>query len=88
MQQKELDLAICEAQQNLDLIRNLGYSSSERMLEKVNKFVQNSPGVMRSQLMRNFKLNSMDTDNVIRTLEQRGMISTVKQGKALILYPE
>ena len=70
-----------------DLIQNIGKSIQERGLEQIERAIVRSPGVMRSTLMQYFHLTARDTDMVLQTLEQRGTISRVKNGRSETLWP-
>lgn len=72
----------------LGVIGNIGNTTVERVLDRITQYVKNNPGVSRSALMRNFKLSSFETDNVLRTLEQRSLIMVNKVGKGYTIYPE
>lgn len=66
----------------IDVVSNLDKSSSERKIELIYGAIKRQPGVMKSVIMRTYHLNAKDTDNILMTLEQRQMISRVRQGKS------
>lgn len=71
----------------LDLINNIGKNASERTLERIVAYIRERPGVTRSTLMQNFHLSSRDATLTFDTLEQRGLITRRRAGKAETYYP-
>lgn len=71
----------------LDLIHNIGKTTSERLLDRVYRSVKQQPGITRSQLMQNHHLNARDADLVFETLMQRGLIEKKKVGRGLRYEP-
>lgn len=65
----------------VDLIKNVGKSTSERQLERIYKSIANQPGITRSALMQNHHLNAREATLLFETLTQRGVIREVKVGK-------
>ena len=68
-------------QYTLDLVFNIGKSASERMLDRVLRSIQRTPGVSRSQLMQNHHLTSREATLIFETLEQRGVVTKDKRGR-------
>jgi hypothetical protein len=71
----------------LDLITNIGKTTSERLLERINKAIKAQPGITRSALMQNNHLNARDADLIFNTLEQRGQITKTKVGRGMRYEP-
>ncbi len=71
----------------LDLIHNIGKTTSERLLERVHRSIKAQPGITRSALMQNHHLNARDADLVFNTLEQRGQIIKQKAGRGMRYEP-
>lgn len=71
----------------LDLIGNIGKTTSERLLERVYRSVRTQPGITRSQLMQNHHLTARDADLVFDTLSQRGLIEKKKVGRGIRYEP-
>jgi len=71
----------------LDLINNIGKTTSERLLDRIFSSIQSQPGITRSALMQNHHLNSRDADLVFNTLEQRGLINKTKVGRGMRYEP-
>jgi hypothetical protein len=69
------------------VVTGVGTSPLERLVQRVMEAITRSPGVRRATLMQNFHLMSREADVVFGTLEQRGLISRVKSGRAETLYP-
>jgi hypothetical protein len=71
----------------LDLITNIGKTTSERLLERVFGSIKRQPGITRSALMQNHHLTARDADLVFTTLEQRGQIRKEKVGRGVRYEP-
>lgn len=71
----------------LDLITNIGKTTSERTLERVHKAIKQKPGITRSALMQNYHLNSRDAQLIFDTLEQRGLVRSEKVGRGMRYEP-
>jgi hypothetical protein len=71
----------------LELINNIGKNANERLLERIVSYVRARPGVTRSKLMQNYHLSSRDASLVFDTLEQRGLVTKRRTGKAESFYP-
>lgn len=69
------------------VISNIGKSVLEKQLELVLRAIENTPGVTRSEIMRNYHLTSRDLNLVFDTLELRDLISRQKSGRGERLYP-
>lgn len=72
---------------SLYLIDNMGQTTIEKQLQQIVKIVNTRPGILRSDLMRRFRLSSRQTDAIVQTLEQRGEIVAKKEGRAEKYYP-
>lgn len=71
----------------MEVIKNIGKSASEKLLDQVYRAIEREPGAFRSMIMRNYHLNRRDTDLILDTLEQRNLINRVRAGKGERLYP-
>jgi len=71
----------------LDLIHNIGKTTSERILDRVFRSIKSQPGITRSALMQNHHLTARDADLIFNTLEQRGMIDKQKAGRGMRYVP-
>jgi hypothetical protein len=71
----------------LRVLEGVGNSAEEHRLQRVHKAVIRNPGVTRSRLMQNYHLMSREADAIFATLEQRGLVSRVRDGGAEKLYP-
>lgn len=71
----------------LDVISNIGKSGAEADLQRILKAVLDKPGIMRSEVMQRYRLNSRETDGILATLEQRALINRQKTGRSERLYP-
>ena len=70
-----------------EVVRGVGKSITERIIERVLVSIQKKPGILRSVVMQNHHLTSRDADNILGTLEQRGLISRVRSGRSERLNP-
>lgn len=71
----------------VQVIANAGATLFEKRIREIFKRVKAEPGLLRSQLMHTFALNSRDADLVFDTLVQRGMIREAKLGKKIRYWP-
>jgi hypothetical protein len=74
-------------QYNLDVASNAGKTVSERKIDMIIKAVSRRPGISRSQIMQNYHLSARETDWLFETVDQRGQIRRVKDGRGERLYP-
>lgn len=65
----------------IDLIHNAGKGMAERTLEKVLRTIQKYPNMTRSHLMQAHRLSRREADEILGTLEDRGVIMSTKEGK-------
>lgn len=71
----------------LDVLYNIGKTTSERLLDRVLNSVRRHPGIARSTLMQSYHLTSREADSIFDTLEQRGQIIRTKVGKGYKYEP-
>lgn len=71
----------------IELLNNVGTTATERGMQKVLKAIRKNPGVTRSQLMQAYHLTAHAADAIFNTLEQRGLINRVKDGRTERLTP-
>jgi len=72
---------------SIDLIMNAEKTYSEKKLEKVHMYLLDNPqGVTRSKLMKDSKLMKRDLDEIVVSLEDRGLIRSAKVGGTLWYY--
>jgi hypothetical protein len=71
----------------LEVIRNIGKSGQERVIERVYNDIKRNPGVSRSKLMQKHRLLAREADLVFITLMQRNLITDVKNGRAITYHP-
>jgi hypothetical protein len=71
----------------LEIVENIGRTSSERLLQNIMRALKKSAeGITRSQLMQTYHLDARAAENVLMTLEQRGLITRRKSGRTEWLY--
>jgi uncharacterized protein DUF3987 len=71
----------------MEIISGVGRSEYEQLLEDVYAYVKSHRGVVRSLVMRNFRLSAFEYKSLIETLVARGMVRIQKQGRGERLYP-
>lgn len=69
------------------LVDNVGVSPEEKRLQSIYSSISAKPGIMRSDIMRAYRLNAREMDAVLSTLQQRGNIERKKEGRTETLYP-
>lgn len=67
----------------VDLVENIGQTINGRMYMKALDLVQQNPGLLRGELMRLMNLNKREVTEIQDTLEARGQINVVKEGKGV-----
>lgn len=73
----------------MEVVRNIGKTTQERVIERIFHTVARNPGVSRSVIMRNFRLSARDADQIFTTLNQRGLVSRRRSSAGgEVLYPE
>jgi predicted transcriptional regulator len=70
----------------VDLVLNSGRSQSERMLDSILEAIRQEPGVQRSKLTQHRHLSKRQMDEIQGTLEDRGLITVKREGKAHVYY--
>ncbi len=71
----------------LDLMTNIGKSTSERQLDRILRTITQRPGSSRSAIMQSHHLLAREADAVFATLEQRGQIKVIKRGRSTYYEP-
>jgi hypothetical protein len=71
----------------LEVVTKLGQSSIERHVQKVFKAIQTNPGVLRSTIMQYYHLDARTAEQILTTLDQRGMIIRKREGRSERLRP-
>lgn len=72
---------------SIELLVNAGITQNMRLVEKIKTTVERKPGILSSNVMRMYHMNSRDMKDVLQTLEDRGEIKMKKQGRGLALWP-
>jgi hypothetical protein len=70
----------------IELLQNLGRSAFENDVQKVAGYIQEHDGCASGVVMRNYKLSKRELDNILETLEGRGMIDIRRVGKGKFLW--
>lgn len=69
----------------IDLLHKAGRRSSERMLDKVLMKIAKNPDISRGKIGQTMHLSSRELDEILKTLEDRGLIVVHKQGRGVTL---
>jgi DNA primase RepB-like protein len=70
-----------------DVMQNIGKTTYERQIINIHKMIWRKPGTSRSQIMQHYHLNAKTTTEIFQTMEQRGILTISRAGKAERLYP-
>lgn len=66
---------------SIELILNAGKRASEKVLEKIIRFMRENPGVLRSTVMQHMHLSKREADDILSTLEDRQLVKKEKRGR-------
>lgn len=70
------------AEDAIEVCASADESSSERLMQKIVKYVEQYPeGVLRSTIMRMYRLSAAQMDFIMDTLSQRGLLISKYKGK-------
>lgn len=65
----------------IDLLLNAGKGMVERTIDKILRTIQSHPDITRSKLMQHHHLTSREANDILQTLDDRGMIMMQKEGR-------
>jgi hypothetical protein len=84
-----LAISYCRAWRSYanEVINGVGKNTFERDIDKIMKAIVRSPGIPRSKLMQYYHLTARTADAIFATLDQRGLITQVRQGRGTLYYP-
>lgn len=71
----------------VQVIENIGRTTGERNIQVILRAIQRKVGVTRSEIMQQHHMDARGAEQVLMTLEQRGLISRTKSGRTERLYP-
>lgn len=74
-------------QHTIEVINNIGRSVQENQITITYDAICRRPGIVKSEIMRNYHYTSRDIGMILDTLEQRGMVTRQKHGRSERLYP-
>lgn len=72
---------------SISVLSHLGMTQTERDIELIFQAIRRQPNVLRSKLMRDYHLTKRDADQILDTLDQRGLINRVRSGRTERLVP-
>lgn len=67
---------------SLEIVANVGKSSTEYQIDRVLSTIRRNPGITRSQIMQNHHLTAREADMLFATMEQRNLVNRSKSGRA------
>lgn len=70
-----------------DVVASIGVTQDEILYSKITNYVTRTPGVPRSKIMQQYHLTARTAEQLLATLEQRGLIMRNRRGKTELLYP-
>jgi len=70
----------------VDILHNIGRTTSERLVATVLKYIERKDGVLRSEIMQVYHLDSRTAEHILSTLDQRGQITRIKSGRSERLH--
>lgn len=70
---------------SLEVVQNIGKTSYEKTLDNIVEAVRREPGILRGTIMKMFQLNSRTADDMLTTLDERGLLRGIKSGKSIRL---
>jgi hypothetical protein len=65
----------------VEVLTNVGTTANERHMQRILGWLKKKEDVTRSQLMQTYHLTAHQTDTILITLEQRGLIRRSKDGR-------
>lgn len=68
-------------QNSINLLTNAGKGQHEKFLDRVFTMIIEKPGVLKSDIMRRFHLDSKNVNAVMTTLEERALIRKEQRGR-------
>lgn len=71
---------------SIDVVVNAGKTANEKQIEAVLRTIRRHDGLTRGKLMQWHHLMARDTDILLQTLDQRGMIRRVRDGRSERIY--
>jgi hypothetical protein len=70
----------------IDLIQNSGRTTAQRIVDRILEAIERSPGISRSKIMQHYKLRKREMDEIQGTLEDRGQVRIVREGRGVRLW--
>lgn len=72
---------------SIDMMLNIGTTTSERMIQRVLALIRRKPGITRAECMRRHHLQSVEARSIFLTLEERGVITQKQSGRGYTIWP-
>jgi predicted transcriptional regulator len=73
-------------QSSVELAVQAGRHVSEKIMDKILKFIEDRPGVLKGKIMQNFGLMKKEADAFLETLEERGYIRKERRGRGFAYW--
>ena len=70
----------------IELIDGVGRSAQEQIIEEIHEFVIRNQGVVKSMLMRRFRLTAFDYKIIMETMTARGLLRIERAGRGERVY--
>jgi hypothetical protein len=70
-----------------EIVERVGLTRDERLYDNILNLIARHPGSTRGHIMQHYRLNARSIELALQTLEQRGQITRLKQGKGERLFP-
>jgi ribosomal protein S25 len=70
----------------IELIQNSGRTLTQRSIDRILVTISKNPGITRSAIMQRHHLTKREADEVFGTLEDRGQIKLIKQGRGATIW--
>lgn len=71
---------------SIEVVENIGRSTSERVIQSVLRMIRKEDGCTRSEVMQRWHLDARSAESILMTLEQRGLLNRRKSGRTEWLY--
>lgn len=70
----------------IDVINGVGKSAQELTIDRTLDAIKQRPGISRSHLMQRFHLSANEATALFATMEQRGLVTSVRAGKGTFYH--
>lgn len=71
---------------SIEIIMNAGKHQAERKIERIVQHIKDNPGALRSLIMQHYHLSKREADDILGTIEERGLVRKEKQGRGYAYF--